>query len=143
MCRCLFEALFDAEFSKVKPRWLVTPRKTLLELDGYCESLKLAWEYQGQQHYEFVPHFHEDAKDFTRRLQDDQFKRAKCSEQCITLIEVPYTVPLRGLEKWLREELKRTAIEPVREEPVPISTLNAYRPNQLAAMRRIAQIRGG
>jgi len=57
LCRCLLEVLFNAEFPKVKPRWLGTPRNTLLELDGYCERLKLAWEYKGQQHYEFVPFF--------------------------------------------------------------------------------------
>lgn len=143
LCRCLFEALFKAEFPKVKPRWLVTPRNTLLELDGYCERLKLAWEYQGQQHYEFVPYFHEEAKRFRRRLRDDQLKRAKCREHGVTLVEVPYTVPLRGLEKWLREELTRTAIAPVREEAVAISTLDAYRADQLTDMRRIAQMRGG
>ena len=108
-----------------------------------ARGLKLAWEYQGQQHYEFVPHFHDDAKHFKRRLQDDQLKRAKCRDESVTLIEVPYTVPLRGLEKWLREELERSGVRPVREEPVPISILNAYRHDHLTAMRIIAQTRGG
>jgi hypothetical protein len=135
--------LFDAEFSKVKPGWLVSPRGTLLELDGYCETLKLAWEYHGQQHYEFVPHFHESERHFRLRLKYDQLKRVQCKKHGIKLIEVPYTVPLRQLESWLRIELEAHGARPVRKKIVPMSILNAYRPNQRAAMQAIAQSRGG
>jgi hypothetical protein len=143
VCRCLFEILFDAEFPKLKPSWLVSSRETLLELDGYCKPLKLAWEYHGQQHYEFVPHFHESERHFRLRVKDDQIKRIECRKHGIKLIEVPYTVPLRQLESWLRVELEKHGIEPIRKEPVPLSILNAYRPDQRAAMQVIAQSRGG
>jgi len=143
LCRCLFEILFDAEFLKIKPSWLLSPRGTLLELDGFCETLKLAWEYHGQQHYEFVPHFHESERHFRLRLKDDQLKRAKCSKRGIKLIEVPYTVPLRQLESWLRIELEKHGIKHFRKESVPLSILNAYHPDQREAMQVIARSRGG
>jgi hypothetical protein len=143
VCRCLFEKLFVTEFSKVKPSWLVSTRGALLELDGYCEALRLAWEYHGQQHYEFVPHFHKNLRDFRLRLKDDQLKRAKCSRHGVKLVEVPYTVPLRQLEKWLRVELEKHGVRPLRSKPVPLSILNAYRSDQVAAMQAIAQSRGG
>lgn len=143
VCRCLFEMLFNAEFHKVKPSWLLSSRGTLLELDGYCEVLKLAWEYHGQQHYEFVPHFHESKQHFKLRLKDDRLKRAMCIERGVRLIEVPYTIPIRQLENWIRVELKRQNIKPVRKEPIPMSVLDIARPSQRAAMQAIAQSRGG
>jgi len=143
VCRCLFEALLNAKFPKVKPKWLVSSRGTLLELDGYCEALNLAWEYHGQQHYEFVPYFHESEENFRLRLEDDQLKRARCRKHSVRLIEVPYTVPLRQLESWLRTELGKYGIKTIRQEPVPMSVLNAYRPDHRASLEEIAHSRGG
>ncbi len=50
-CRIILEDIFDKPFPK--------NRKALncrLELDGYCEELKLAFEYNGIQHYKRIPH---------------------------------------------------------------------------------------
>ena len=41
------------------PRWLVNPRtKRRLELDMYSEVHRLAFEYDGEQHHQYIPHFH-------------------------------------------------------------------------------------
>ena len=52
VCRLIFEKIFQASFPSVFPDWLkspVTQRK--LELDGYCQALAIAFEYNGEQHY--------------------------------------------------------------------------------------------
>lgn len=46
-CRKIFESLLDIEFKSCYPKWLISNKGTLLQLDGYCESLKIAFEYQG------------------------------------------------------------------------------------------------
>jgi hypothetical protein len=60
ICRRLFEFIFpNHRFAKERPKWLTNPdTNRSLELDGYCDDLKMAFEYQGIQHYKFVPHHH-------------------------------------------------------------------------------------
>jgi GR25 family glycosyltransferase involved in LPS biosynthesis len=45
-----------------------------MELDGYNEALKLAFEYHGKQHFEFIEHFHKNHEEVTKRIQMDQAK---------------------------------------------------------------------
>lgn len=57
--RGYFEYIFEGKkFIKSRPKWLKSPKNHSIELDGYCSELKLAFEYNGVQHYKFVPRFH-------------------------------------------------------------------------------------
>jgi len=58
-----------------------------VELDLYIPSLKLAFEYQGEQHYH-QKHF--GWTSLFDRQQKDQEKFKECQRQGITLIEIPY-----------------------------------------------------
>ena len=58
-----------------------------LEFDGYCKELKLAWEYQGRQHYEYIQHFHKKCDSLQKQQERDSKKRELCKENGITLIE--------------------------------------------------------
>lgn len=86
----IFERLFDKPFMKTRPEFL-RYNGNLLELDGYCPELNLAFEYNGAQHYMYVPFFHDqDETNFIRQKERDQFKRAKLRELGIDLVEIPY-----------------------------------------------------
>ena len=85
-CRSIFEELFGMEFINCRPHFLQK-----LELDGYCKELNLAFEYQGKQHYEYVPHFHRNGEqDFYNQVIRDMEKKELCKLYGIKLIEVPY-----------------------------------------------------
>jgi hypothetical protein len=60
-----------------------------LYLDFYLPQKKMAFEVQGRQHYEFVPHFHEDVHAFQRSKRRDQTKRDWCAAHNIRLFELP------------------------------------------------------
>lgn len=62
-----------------------------LFLDFYIPQKKIAVEVQGRQHYEFVPHFHEDIHAFRRSKMRDNTKRQWCEAHNIRLIEFPDT----------------------------------------------------
>lgn len=62
-----------------------------LELDGYCDKLLLAFEYNGKQHYEFSKFFHRTIATFQKKQEDDKRKIELCKKQGILLIIVPYT----------------------------------------------------
>lgn len=52
-CRKIFFDLFEKEFIKSKPDFLLSPITGFkLELDGYNKELKLAFEYDGEHHYD-------------------------------------------------------------------------------------------
>ncbi|PFM22979.1 hypothetical protein COJ41_14915 [Bacillus thuringiensis] len=86
-CRYIFESLFKKPFEKC--------RKVLgdnLELDGYNENLKLAFEFNGIQHYQFNSYFHKDMSEFHSQIERDNKKQILCNEKRIKLITIPYTI---------------------------------------------------
>lgn len=83
MVRFLMEYLLDCQFPK--------DRKTIypLELDGYNNDFGLAFEYQGEQHYEFIPYIHQTYENFSSQVKRDNDKRDACKRLNIELLEVP------------------------------------------------------
>ena len=89
-CRRVLEKIFNKKFNKIRPDFLknpVTGNNFNLELDCYNEELKLAVEYQGCQHYKYTPYFHKNKESFYNQKYRDLFKRQKCVENKITLID--------------------------------------------------------
>ncbi len=102
------ERLTGRKFVKVRPDWLKYIRN--LELDGYCEVLKLAIEYQGKQHYTYMPNIHRTEETFKDAQKRDEFKREQCMKHGIKLIEVPYTVAHANIPTYLEDQFKRNGI---------------------------------
>jgi hypothetical protein len=105
------EDLFGVPFSKERPDFLRNPvtsdgRDTNnLELDCYNSGLKLAVEYNGVQHYKYVPYFHKNRDAFQNQKYRDYMKREMCEKNGITLIEVPYTVKIPDIRAFLLNKL--------------------------------------
>ena len=53
-----------------------------MELDGYCPSLQLAFEYQGEQHYVANNFFNQRGGGFAEQLERDRLK-VEQSEACL------------------------------------------------------------
>ena len=103
-CKYIFENLTKEKFPKT--------RKVLdngLELDGYCNKLKLAFEYQGEQHYEIIKLFHMDDKKLNKIKQHDRAKVDMCLEKQIKLIIIPFTKSKSDINllNFIIEELKK------------------------------------
>ena len=110
ICRRHLERVFGRPFNKARPDFLrnpVTGGDFNLELDCFNPELKLALEYNGAQHYKYVPYFHRNKEAFYNQKYRDEMKRTKCKEHGIKLIEVPYTVKSDDLEAYVNSELKK------------------------------------
>jgi hypothetical protein len=110
MCREILQNLLEKPFPKERPDFLrnpVTGGDFNLELDCYNEELKLALEYNGVQHYKYVPYFHKNKESFLNQKYRDEMKRVKCRENGVALIEVPYDIKHQNLEDYVRKELIR------------------------------------
>jgi hypothetical protein len=88
-----------------RPEWLITREGNRLELDFYIETLDLAIEVQGLQHYEYVPFFHGDVSGFEKRKTFDNFKREVCRQRNIALIEISDAEEITKVVGLLRELL--------------------------------------
>lgn len=66
----------------------------LYEVDIFVPEKKLAFEYNGIQHYKFIKFFHKNEKEFRKRQLRDKLRRAMCKEKEITLIEINCGLPL-------------------------------------------------
>ena len=86
--RLACEHIFQRKFIKVKPDWLVNSRGRKMELDGYNKKLKIAFEHQGEQHYE-SNFFNETKGNLKQRKKDDFTKRIKCRHNGVALMIVP------------------------------------------------------
>ena len=107
ICRCYFEQLFKSPFPKMRPSWLKNSMGNNMELDGYCEELKLAFEHNGKQHYKYIPLY---THDLDKRKADDIEKIRLCKENGVTLIVVPEIIgilPLAKLREFIKTELQQ------------------------------------
>lgn len=101
--RELIEKITGKKFNKIHS--IFTNKK--LELDGYNAELKIGFEHQGLQHYEFVPFFHRNnIANFEAQQKRDQQKREECKILGIHLIEIPYTFVGQEKEDYIRNQLE-------------------------------------
>ncbi len=93
LARKAIEEISGRRFPKARPSWLVGPTGRPLELDGFCEELGIAFEYQGRQHDGVDPFFHDSPEDFEMAALRDRMKRDGCRRLGIELIVVPQVDP--------------------------------------------------
>lgn len=113
-CRRILEYLFKRPFGKERPDFLrnpVTGGNQNLELDCYNRELRLAVEYNGRQHYEYIPFFHRNKDAFTNQKYRDELKSRMCRDNGVTLIFVPYTIKLEGIKEYLEKELRKAGYQ--------------------------------
>lgn len=94
--------LLQTDFIKIKPKWNINPETgRLLELDGYSEKLKVAFEYQGEHHF-FTSNFNNQEKlDYIQRK--DSYKRKNCDVHGVKLITVNVVKNGNKFEEFIKE----------------------------------------
>lgn len=105
LCRKIFEDKFSRLFPNKKCNWMKSEKGYPLELDGYNEDLKLAFEYNGIQHYKIDGFLIKNDKDLDKIKKRDNLKRELCKLQGIKLIEIPYNIKNRELEPYINKQL--------------------------------------
>lgn len=112
-CRRVLRKIFNRPFEKARPDFLnnpVTGGNYNLELDCFESDLKIACEYNGRQHYDYIPFFHKNKEAFLNQKYRDDMKRRICKENNITLIEVNYQTPIVNIEHYIISELTGAGI---------------------------------
>ncbi len=141
ICRAYFENYFNEKFPSTKRlQWLKNSKGNFMELDGYCDLLKLAFEYHGHQHFNFVDVFHKDRASLEKRKKDDAVKRKLCQENSVRLIEIPYSVQHKDIGQYILEKCDEVGIEvPFRNKELDYLTFEIYSPDKLKFYHTFAE----
>jgi hypothetical protein len=87
-----FENYFDGKKFPKKSK-IKTNYGFNIELDGFNQELNIAFEYNGVQHYEYSPFFHQhNIENFESQKIRDLKKLEYCRDNNIHLIVIPYTL---------------------------------------------------
>lgn len=104
VCRKYMEYLLDLPFLKAMPDWLINEEGNKIQLDGYNEQLKIAFEADGKQHTHFIEYFHKTIENFEKRQKMDLIKDKLCKERGIILIRIPYTVKYEQILDFIKQQ---------------------------------------
>lgn len=100
----LKEKNIEYEFQK-KFDGLVGEGRGQLSYDFYLPKYNTLIEYQGQQHYMIVDAFHATDKTLKKQIHHDDLKREYAKENNISLIEVPYWLTRKKVERLIANSL--------------------------------------
>jgi hypothetical protein len=101
--RGLIEEISGVKFPKVRPKWLINPETGYrLELDGFNSDLNLAFEYDGQFHYEVRKGLNNDLE---RTKILDSLKNRLCEELNIRLIRIPFFMKDEEVRELIEKEV--------------------------------------
>lgn len=80
-----------------------------LELDGYCEELKMAFEYDGEQH--FLPIRHWGGENRLHKTQErDKLKDVLCKQNNVELLRISYK-QVEDIDSIIREFIRKANYE--------------------------------
>ncbi len=119
--RAHFEAIFGARFPKSRPDWLKNNRTTRpLELDGYAEGLKVAFEHDGPQHYGKKIHSNQTPEGLNRIRTLHLLKDRLCRQNKVKLIRI---VSMNRIES--SDLLRRTILRKCKAARIRVPNPNA------------------
>jgi len=84
-------------FSELRLAGALGPNGGLLEYDFYIPALGVLVEYNGEEHYRYIPHFHKGKRDFEYRVLCDRMKEEYAREAGLILVVFTYEEPLTAV----------------------------------------------
>lgn len=138
ICRKYFELIFNSNFKSHYPEWLINNNGYRLQLDGYNEKLKIAFEYNGVQH--FKEHgFFDDG--LSKRQEHDELKKQLCIKNNVTLVVISEIKNKKYLKDLIIERCQLMGIklpEDINNRSFDIS--GAYLPEDIERLERLKKI---
>lgn len=117
LCCETMEKIYGVPFVSTWPDWLRNPETgEKLELDCYNDELKIAVEYNGEQHYKWPNFTNQSYQHFINQVRRDTLKLDLCDKNGVYLIVVPYNVPYGNIPSFITSHLPETIRKRLQEE---------------------------
>ena len=130
----LLERITGKPFPTAYPKWL-TYKGRQLELDGYNEGLKMAFEAQGPMHSRYDHRYDPTYEKYYRRLENDCAKKKLCKRRGIDLILIHYDLPKHLLELYMRSRIYDIYKSRGKDSPYGDKPANYMMPHQTEIYR--------
>ena len=143
-CKILLENFLHYKFKKIRPSWLKNKNKNNLELDGYCEELGIAFEYNGTQHY--IKSFRSETDAKLKKIKEhDIIKYNECKNLNITLLRIKEQIPfnLQNIIEEIKNILTINKIQFTSNINIEEIKNNVYNNTKIEKYIDIAKSRGG
>ena len=115
-----------------------------MQLDGYCEQLKIAFEFQGPQHYKTNSLFTPSTETLKQRLADDTLKEKLCREQNIILVNIDWTPKKQIQLSDVIEACKKFGVQlPKGADKIEVDLKDVHSPNRLREAQMLAKEHNG
>lgn len=146
LTRQVLEHIFEVPFKKGRYGWLPSPETgNPMELDGFNETLKIAFEYQGPHHYDPDNSYIKNREHLFKKVRAHDAEKARiCCERKIKLILIYKFDPFQKDEKiaLIVYEAVRLAFPKLWYNPSTFRS-TAVRKSRLAHFAEEANRRGG
>jgi hypothetical protein len=163
VCKKIFETIFEQEFRKNRPPWLINIDGKQMHLDGFSEEIGVGFEFHGRQHFMKKADnlYHRSSASLLKRIADDKRKLELCENNNVVLIEVPYhlnqskykeTTYIQDMETYVLD-MKDCIVQQCKERNFDIripgngiildAIKDVYSPKFLKKMQEYAKAQGG
>lgn len=138
ICRFIFETMFKQKFYSIRPDWLKNIKTGRnLELDGYCSELKLAFEYDGEYHYQQI------RNSCTEKVKIlDEMTNKLCKDNGIVLIRIPYYTKNNDFQSYIIKQCEQFKINMPDKSNIDLNNLK-FSCNKLNEMKEFAEKNNG
>lgn len=117
LCSQILANVTGLDFETVRIEEIKNPLTNKpLEIDAFNRKTRIGMEVQGPQHSEFPNYIEYDPlnemmlKQFKERVARDEYKRQKCFDLGIKLIEIPFSIEKEDLEEYMLEQLSNVGV---------------------------------
>ena len=136
-CRYIFEKLTKLKFPRTNQ--IIKP----YQLDGHNSKYKIAFEFNGIQHYE--QKWYQSIEEFEKRVEDDKIKVKMCKDKGIHLITIPFWENDKGNENiinFIINKITEINSKLILEKNVEIEQFFSKNPT-LNIIKEMAKSKGG
>ena len=86
----IFKILKQNKISFIQEKSFRDLKKGLFRFDFYLPKDNIIIEFDGEQHWKHIKHFHKTRQDFMRAQENDRRKNSYCLAHSIPLYRIPY-----------------------------------------------------